>query len=83
MIDILGFHSAAHRTIMPTVNHLNHVYANNRAEALREPTQAQRFLTLHGMTQKLVGVGRHLLQAVYYRLLHARVFRVWREVACE
>ncbi len=36
-----------------------------------------------GMTQNLFRVGRHLLQAVNYRLLRARAFQVWREVACE
>ena len=36
--DKLRSYDAAHRTIMPTVNHLNHVYANNRAEVLHQPT---------------------------------------------
>jgi len=56
---------------MPTVEHLNHVYANNRAEGSHQPTrqreyhmrgfasstQAQRFLTLHGLTQNLFRLG--------------------------
>jgi putative transposase len=81
---------------MPTVSHINHVYANNRAEVSHEPTrqrerhmrgfssstQAQRFLTLHGLTHNLFRVGRHLLQAVNYRLLRAQAFQVWKEVAC-
>ncbi len=46
------------------------------------PAQAQRFLTLHGITQNLFRVGRHLLQAVNYRLLRAQAFQVWRDVAC-
>jgi putative transposase len=45
------------------------------------PTQAQRFLTMHGLTENLFRVGRHLLQAVNYRLLHAQAFQVWKEVA--
>jgi len=63
--DTLRNYDAAHRTIMPSVTHSNHVYANNRAEVSHEPTrqrerhmrrfssstQAQRFLTLHGLTQ--------------------------------
>ena len=78
---------------MPTVSHLNHVYANNRAEVSHEPTrqqeramrgfrssgQAQRFLTLHGLTQNLFRLGRHLLQAVNYRLLRTQAFQVWQE----
>jgi putative transposase len=35
--DKLRSYDAAHRTVMPTVKHLNHVYANNRAEVSHEP----------------------------------------------
>lgn len=94
--DNLRSYDAAHRTIMPTMNHLNHVYANNRAEVSHQPTRqreramrrfkslthAQRFLRIHGLTQNLFRVGRHLLQAFNYRLLRARVFQVWKEAAC-
>ncbi len=81
---------------MPTVHHINHVYANNRAEVSHEPTrqreramrgfkapaQAQRFLILHGMTQNLFRLGRHLMQAVNYRLLRTQAFQVWQDVVC-
>ncbi len=94
--DKLKSYGAAHRSIMPTVRHSNHVYANNRAEVSHEPTrqreramrgfnsptQAQRFLTLHGLTQNLFRVGRHLLQAVNYRLLRTQAFQVWQDVVC-
>ena len=94
--DKLRSYDAAHRTVMPTVHHINHVYANNRAEVSHQPTrqreramrrfasptQSQRFLTLHGVTQNLFRVGRHLLQAVNYRLLRTRAFQVWKEVVC-
>jgi putative transposase len=94
--DKLRSYDAAHRTIMPAVNHINHVYANNRAEISHEPTrqreramrgfnspiQAQRFLTLHGLTQNLFRVGRHLLQAVNYRILRTQAFQVWQEAVC-
>ena len=81
-------------TVMPTVNHLNHVYANKRAEVSHQPTRQQeqavrgfsspnqRFLTLHGLTQNLFRLARHLLQAVNYRLLRARAFQIWKEVGC-
>jgi putative transposase len=89
--DKLRSYDAAHRTSMPSVPHLNDVYANNRAEVSHEPTrqreramrrfksprQAQEFLTLHGRTQNLFRLGRHLLQAVNYRLLRAQAFQVW------
>jgi putative transposase len=68
---------------MPTVNHLNHVYANNRAEVshqltrqperamrgFKAPAQAQRFLTLLGLTQHFFRLGRPLLQPIHYRFL--------------
>jgi putative transposase len=96
MTDKLRSYAAARRTMMPTVNHLNHVYANNRAEVSHEPTrqrerhmrgfssstQAQQFLTLHGLTQNLFRLGRHLMQAVNYRLLRTRAFQVWQEAVC-
>jgi putative transposase len=94
--DKLRSCDAAHRTLMPTVNHLIHAYANNRAEVSHEPTrqreramrgfrssdQAQRFLTLHGLTQNLFRLGRHLREAVNYRILQARAFQVWKEAIC-
>ncbi len=94
--DKLTSYGAAHRAVMPTVEHLNVVYANNRVEVSHQPTrqqeyhmrrfssatQAQRFLTLHGLTQNLFRLGRHLMQAVHYRLLRTQAFQVWEEVVC-
>ena len=94
--DKLRSYDAAHRTVMPTVHHIKHVYANNRAEVSHQPTrqreyhmrglsssiQAQRFLPLHGLTQNLFRLGRHLLQAVNYRILRTRSFQVWQEAVC-
>ena len=96
MTDKLRSYAAAHRRIMPTVNHLNHRYANNRVEVSHQPTrqqeramrgfrsseQAQRFLTLHGLTQNLFRLGRHLMQVVHYRLLRAQAFQVWQAAVC-
>jgi putative transposase len=45
-------------------------------------THAQRFLTLHGLTQNLFRLGRHLMQAVNYRILRSRAFSVWQDVVC-
>ncbi len=94
--DQLRSYNVAHREVMPTVEHLNTVYANNRVEVSHQPTrqheyhmrgfssarQAQRFLTLHGLTQNLFRLGRHLMQAVNDRLLRTQAFRVWREAVC-
>jgi len=94
--DKLKSYGAAHRTMMSTVDHINHIYANNRAEVSHEPTrqreramrrfksprQAQEFLTLHGLTQNPFRLGRHLLQTVNYRLLRARALQAWQDVVC-
>ena len=94
--DKLRSYAAARRTIMPSVAHDTSQYANNRAEVSHEPTrlrergmrrfksmaQAQRFLSVHGITQNLFRVGRHLLRAANYRMLRARAFVVWNAVTC-
>ena len=75
---------------------MNETYANTCAEVSHQPTwqqeyhmhgfassiQAQRFLTLHGLTQNLFRLGRPLMQAVNYRLLRTQAFRVWGEAVC-
>jgi putative transposase len=94
--DKLRSYATAHRTMMSSVNHFNHVYANNHAEVAHQSTQqqehhmrgfsssprAQRFLILHGLTQNLFRLGRHLLQAIHYRLLRIQAFQVWQEAVC-
>jgi putative transposase len=94
--DKLRSYAAAHRTTMPSVAHDTSQYANNRAEVSHEPTrqreramrrfksmaQAQRFLSVHGITQNLFRVGRHLLRAANYRILRARAFVVWTVETC-
>ena len=94
--DTLKSYGAAHRAVMPTVEPINAVYANNRAEVSHEPTrqrephmrgfasstQAQRFLTFHGLTQNLFRLGHHLMQVVHYRLLRTQAFQGWEEAVC-
>jgi len=94
--DKLRSYDAAHRTVMPTVEHINATYANTRAEVSHQPTrqreyhmrglasssQAQRFLMLHGLTQNLFRLGRHLMQAENYRLLRTQAFQVWKATVC-
>lgn len=88
--DKLRSYDAAHRDVMPTVEHHNSVYASNRVEGSHQPTrqqeyrmrcfssshQAQRLLTLHGLTQNLFRFGRHLMQAVNYCLLRTQAFQI-------
>jgi putative transposase len=92
--DKLRSYAAAHRTVMPSVIHDTGRYANNRAEVSHQPTrqrerqmrrfkspaQAQRFLSVHGITQNLFRVGRHLLRAANHRMLRSRAFLVWNAV---
>ena len=94
--DKLRSYGVAHRALMPSVIHSTEPYANNRAEVSHEPTrhrergmrrfksmaQAQRFLSVHGITQNLFRVGRHPLRAANYRILRARAFVVWTAVTC-
>jgi transposase-like protein len=81
---------------MPTVEHINAVYANNRAQVSHNQirqcayymqgvsslTQAQRLLTLHGLTQNLFRLGRCLMQAINNRTLRTREIQVWKEAVC-
>jgi putative transposase len=94
--DKLRSYDAAHRTVMPTVKHIKDVYANNRVEVSHQATrqqeyhmrgfasstQAQRFLTMHGLTQNLFRLGRHLMKAVNYRLLRTQAFQIWKDAVC-
>jgi putative transposase len=96
LTDKLRSYDAVHREVMPTVEHLNTVYANNRVEVSHQPTrqqeyhmrgfasstQAQRFLTLHGLTQNLFRLGRPLMQAVNYRMLRTQSCDIWKESVC-
>src|SRR5207253_2882464 len=74
----LSSDEAAHRAIMPSVVHDTERYANNRAEVSHEPVRrrerqmrgfksvahAQRFWSVHGVSQNLLRIGRHLLRSV-------------------
>ena len=94
--DKLRSYAAAHRTVMPSVEHGTRQYANNRAETSHQPTRqrerqmrgftsvahAQRFLVVHGIVLNLFRVGRHLLRAAHHRLMRSRAFGVWREATC-
>lgn len=93
--DKLGSYEAAHRGVMPSVEHVTARYANNRAEVSHQPTrqrerqmrkfksaaQAQRFLCILGVVRNLFSLGRHRLRSANYRLLRGRAFAAWTEVA--
>ena len=89
--DKLRSYGAAHRNVMPSVEHNTARYENNRAEVSHQPTrqrerqmrrfksagQAQRFLSVHGVILNLFRLGRHHLSSANYRLLRERSFKEW------
>jgi len=93
--DKLRSNSAAHRTVMPEVLHSTARYENNRAEVshqptrqrerqmrrFKSPTNAQRFLSVHGVVGNLFRVGRHLLRAAHYRMFRSQAFGAWQQVS--
>ena len=96
MTEKLKSCDAAHRVVIPTIEPINQVYANNRVEGSHQPRrqqeyhmrrltsllQAQRFLMLYGLTQNLFRLDRHLLQAVNYLLLRTQAFQIWKDAVC-
>ena len=94
--DKLGSYRVAHRVVMPSVVHETRSYANNRVEVSHQPTrqrerqmrrfksrsQAQRFLSLHGVIQHLFRLGRHHLGAANARMIRERAFSNWLGVTC-
>ena len=94
--DKLPSYPVAKRTVMPSLPHVTTQYANNRAEVSHQPTRqrerqmrrfksarhAQRFLSVHGVVQNLLRVGRQLLRSEHHRLLRTRAFAEWNAVTC-
>ncbi len=89
--DKLKSYGAAHRSIMPSVNHTTARYENNRAEVSHQPTrqrerqmrrfksarQAQHFLSVQGVILNLFRFSRHRMRSENYRWLRARAFKDW------
>ncbi len=55
---------------------------SDKCARFKSMAQAQRFLSVHGITQNLFRVGRHLLRAANYRTLRDRAFVFWNAVTC-
>jgi hypothetical protein len=51
-----------------------------RMRRFRSRGQAQRFLSVEVQAHNLFRVGRYLMRATYYRLLHTRSFATWNLV---
>jgi putative transposase len=92
--DKLASYGAAKRELLPSVEHRQHRYLNNRAENSHQSTrqrertmrrfksagQAQRFLSAHGPILSHFRPGRSRLRTRAYRLEMAHRWRIWREI---
>src|ERR1700730_4235023 len=94
--DKLKSYRAAKAEVMPSVEHHQQKYQNNRAENSHQPTRlrervmkrfkspghAQRFLSPFGIITSHFRVGRHLCRARAYRAVMKSRFAVWEEAVC-
>ena len=92
--DKLKSYSAARVEVMPSVEHLQQKYQNNRAENSHQPTRlrekvmrrfksaghAQRFLSVFGIIMSHFRPGRHLYTAGVYREIMKCRFAAWEQV---
>src|ERR671932_1462845 len=93
--DKLASYGAAKREVLPSVEHRQSRYLNNRTANSHQPTRkreramqrfksaghAQRFLAAFGPIRAHFCPRRHRLKAREYRAERQRRFQVWHEVA--
>jgi putative transposase len=94
MTDKLASYGAAKREILPSVEHRQHRYLNNRAENSHQSTRqreqrmqrctspghAQRFLAAYSPIAPHFRPRRHLFSAPEYRQEMVHRFQSWREI---
>jgi putative transposase len=92
--DKLRSYGAAKQEVLPSVEHRQHRYLNNRAENSHQPTRqrerrmqgfkspghAQRFLSTYGPISQHFRLRRHRLPAPAYRQEMAPRFQRWQEI---
>ena len=92
--DKLASYGAAHRVVMPSVQHRQSKYLNNRAENSHQPTRqreramkrfksarhVQRFLSAFSGISPHFRPRRHLLSATGWRHEMADRFTVWNQI---
>ena len=92
--DKLRSYGAAKQEILPSVEHRQHRYLNNRAENSHQPTRqrerrmqqfkspghAQLFLSVYGPIISHFRPRRHLLPAPVYRQEMRQRFQAWQEI---
>jgi putative transposase len=94
--DKLRSYSAGKAELLPSVQHCQQKYQNNRAENSHQPTRlrervmrrfksaghAQRFLSAFGVIASHFRVGRHLYRANGYREVMESRFAAWKDAIC-
>ena len=92
--DKLASYGSAHRVVMPSAQHRQSKYLNNRAENSHQPTRqreramkrfkspghAQRFLSAFSGISPHFRPRRHLLSAAEYRQVMDDRFTVWNQI---
>ena len=92
--DKLNSYSAANREVLPSVEHRQHRYLNNRTENSHQPTRqrerlmqgfkspgrAQRFLAAYGLIAQYFRPRLHRVSAPEYRQEMCQRFDTWREI---
>src|SRR5918992_683365 len=92
--DKLKSYGAAKREILPSVEHRQHRYLNNRAENSHQPTRqrerrmqrfkspghAQRFLSAYGPISQHFRPRRHRFSALAYRQELRNRFQIWQTI---
>jgi putative transposase len=92
--DKLKSYGAAEREVLPSVEHRQHRYLNNRAENSHQPTRqrerrmqgfkspghAQRFLSVYGPIAQHFRPRRHLFSAPEYRQEMRQRFHTWQAI---
>ncbi|MDV6278449.1 IS6 family transposase [Rhodococcus erythropolis] len=92
--DKLASYRVAHRTVMPSVEHRQNKYLNNRCENSHQPTRqreramkgfrsvgsAQRFLSSFSRISPHFRPPRHRMTATDHRTEHATRFQIWDQV---
>jgi putative transposase len=91
--DKLGSYGAAKREILPSVEHRQSRYLNNRCEVSHQPSRrrerhmrrfksprrAQQFLSIHSSIHNHFQLRRHRLSAREYRVARDCAFNSWRD----
>jgi putative transposase len=94
--DKLRSYGVAQRQLLPSVEHRQSRYLNNRAENSHRPTRrrerqmqrfkssrhAQDFLSAHSFIYGHFRPRRHLLPAAAYREIRSHAFDVWHQETC-